>query len=242
MPPKQQRSFDITFLTLLSLFGLILIAILAGFPPNVSENIPWRKPLIGSIFSAICVFGVLSVFSPTQCSTIFRLKKTKYTNNSTSGMFAAHTPSSSRQGHHPRCGKFAAHVFRIRDKTFCTACTGLLLGGLFALAGALLYFFGIWHVAGENSSMVVVFGILGVGLGLFQFNFSNLARFLLNTFFVLGALFILIGIDVQVHSLVFDLFVVSLTLFWLFTRISLSQWDHRRICSECNVAGCKFVS
>jgi hypothetical protein len=239
MIPKQQRNFDITFLTLLSLLGLLLIAILTAFPPNVSGNIPWRKSLIGSIFSTICVLGVLAVFSPTNCSTILKLKESEASNNS--GTFASHTSSSSMQGHHPSCGKFSAHIFRIGNKTFCAACTGLLSGGLFALAGALLYFFGGWYVAGQNSSVIMVFGILGVGLGLFQFKFSNILRLLLNVFFILGCLLILIGIDMLVHSLMFDLFVVSLILFWLFTRISLSQWDHQRICSECNVVGCELV-
>ncbi len=242
MSPNQQRNFEITFLISLSFLSLILIAILTAFPPNVSGNIPLRKPLVGSIFSTICILGVLAVFLPTKCSTIFKLKKAEASNNSISGMFASHMSSSSLQGHHPRCGKFAAHLFRIRDKTFCAACTGLLFGGLFALAGALIYFFDSWYVVGQYSAVSVMFGILGVALGLFQFNFSNLVRLLFNTFFVLGSLIILIGIDVLVHSLVFDLFVVSLILFWLFTRISLSQWDHRRICSECNVAGCEIVS
>lgn len=242
MNPKQQPNFDITFQTLLSLLGLILVAILTAFPPNVSGNIPWRKPLVGSIFSAICVLGVFAVFWPTQCSTIFRLKKTETTNKTTSDMFASHTLSSSQEGHHPRCGKFAAHVLQIRDKAFCAACTGLLFGGLFALAGALLYFFGSWQVIVQNGSMILVFGILGVGFGLFQFIFSDFVRLLLNTFFVLGALLILIGIDLLVNSLVLDLFVISLILFWLFTRISLSHWDHRRICSKCDFICCELAS
>jgi len=241
MTPKQQRSFDIIFLTFLSFFALFLIAILTGSPPNVSGNVPWRKPLIGSIFSLTCILGVLAVFSPNLCLTIFKLKKREAL-NSNSGKFASHSSSSSLQGHHPSCGKFSAHIFRIRNKTFCAACTGLLFGGLSALAGAVLYFFGIWHVAGQHSSVIVMLGILGVGLGLFQFKFSSFLRLLLNTFFVLGTLLILIGIDVLVQSLMFDLFVVSLILFWLFNRISLSQWDHQRICAECDVADCKLTT
>jgi hypothetical protein len=240
MTPKQQRNFDITFLTLLSLLGLLLIALLTAFPPNISGNIPWRKPLIGSIFSAICILGASAVFSPTHCSTILRLKKSEAP-NSNSRTFTSHTSSSSMQGHHPSCGEFSAHIFRIGNKTYCAACTGLLFGGLFALVGALLYFFASWHVGVQNSSLIVVVGILGVGLGLFQFKFRSFVRLLLNTFFVLGTLLILIGVDVLVHSLMFDLFVVSLILFWLFTRISLSQWDHRRICSECNGVACELA-
>jgi hypothetical protein len=211
------------------------------FPPTVTGILPWRKPLIGSIFSSICILGILAVFSPTQCSKILKLRKKENIRNSSSAKLISHGLSSSLQGHHPRCGKYTAHVFQIRNKTFCAACVGLLLGGLLALIGSLLYFFGNWHIVEQNSILIVLVGILGVGLGLFQFKFRNLVRLSLNTFFVLGTLFILIGIDEFVYSLMVDLFVVSLILFWLFTRISLSQWDHERICSECNIAGCEFA-
>ncbi len=238
MPPNQQSNFDITFLTFLAFFGLLLIAILTAFPPKLSGNVPWRKPFIGSIFSTICGLGVLAALSPTRCLTVFKFKRSETISNSTPGTSVSHTSSSSMQGHHPNCGNFSAHVFRVRDKTFCAACTGLLLGGLLALVGTFLYFFGSWHIGGQNTSVFVVFGILGVGLGFFQFKFSEIIRLLLNTFYVLGSMLILIVIDVLLHSLMFDLFVVSLILFWIFTRISLSQWDHQRICSECKIVGC----
>jgi hypothetical protein len=241
MTPKQQRNFDVIFLTLLSFLGLLLIALLTAFPPNVSSGtVLWQKPLVGSIFSAICVLGVLAALSPTQCLRILESIKSKAP-KSNSRTFTSHTSSSSLQGHHPRCEEFSAHVFRIGNKTFCAACMGLLLGGLFVLCGALFYFFGIWFVAVQNSSLMVVFGILGVGLGFFQFKFRGFVRLLLNMFFVLGTLLILIGVDVLVHSLMFDLFVVSLILFWLLTRISISQWDHQRICLECNNVGCELA-
>jgi hypothetical protein len=108
-----------------------------------------------------------------------------------------------------------------------------------ALAGASVYFFGGWHVA-EHSSLMVLLGILGVSFGLFQFKFRNLVRLFVNTFFVLGALLMLVGVDELVRSLFFDLFVFSLIVFWLFTRISLSQWDHEVICSGCETENCSF--
>jgi hypothetical protein len=114
------------------------------------------------------------------------------------------------------------------------------LGGVLALVGTVLYFFSNWRV--EQSSFLMVWGgALGVGFGLFQFRFRSFVRLFLNVFFVLGTFFILIGVDNLIHSVMVDLFLVALTLFWLFTRISLSQWDHERICYTCKVATCKFA-
>jgi hypothetical protein len=239
MPQNLSRNTDITYLVIMSFLGLFLAGMLTVSPPRVHENLLWRKPLIGSIFGLICIFGIIAVFSPTQCSRAFDFGKEK-PSRPYLGKFASHGISSTLQGHHPDCENFAAHVFRIGDKTFCAACTGLLLGGLSALVGTLLYFFSNWRV-GQSSSLMVWVGILGVGFGLFQFKFRSFVRLFLNVFFVLGTFFILIRVDKLIHSVTIDLFLVALTLFWLFTRISLSQWDHERICSACKVATCEFA-
>ena len=239
MPQNLSRIPDITYLVITSFLGLFLAGMLTVYQPRVYENLLWRKPLIGSIFVLICIFGILAVFYPTQCSRVFNFKKEK-PSRSYLGKFASHGTSSTLQGHHPDCENFAVHVFRIGDKTFCAACTGLLLGGFLALVGTLLYFFSNWRV--EQSSLLMVWvGVLGVGFGLFQFKFRSFVRLFLNLFFVLGTFFILIGVDKLIHSMTIDLFLVALTLFWLFTRISLSHWDHKRICSACKVATCEFA-
>ncbi|HUW48701.1 MAG TPA: hypothetical protein VMW36_08160 [Patescibacteria group bacterium] len=239
MSQQHHARMDIKYQLLVSFAGLLLIVVLTVFPPTVTGDFPWRKPVIGSIFSIFCVLGSLAVFSPHQCFRILNLRKKKRTAGSDSAQLASHGTSNALQGHHPTCGKYFAHTFRMKDKTFCAACNGLLLGGLLALAGAAVYFFGDWRVAAPSSLMVLL-GIVGVGFGLFQFKFRSLIRLSVNTVFVLGALSILVGIDELVHSLVFDLFVVSLIIFWLFTRISLSQWDHERICSVCTIENCRI--
>jgi ABC-type multidrug transport system fused ATPase/permease subunit len=240
MPQNLSRSSGITYLIILSFFGLFLAGMLTVYPPRMLENLLWRKPLIGSIFGLICVFGILAVFFPTQCSRVFDFGKEEKPSRFYLGKFASHGTSSTLQGHHPNCENFAAHVFRIGDRTFCVACTGLLLGGFSALVGTLLYFFSNWSVE-PSSSLMVWAGVLGVGFGLFQFKFRSFVRLFLNIFFVLGTFFILTGVDKLVQSVTVDLFLVALTLFWLFTRISLSQWDHERICYTCKVATCEFA-
>ncbi len=238
MSQQRYTKSNIKYRLLVSFLGLSLIAMLTSFPPTTTGSIFWRKPVIGLIFSSICILGILAVFSPNKCLRILDIGKKNTTVGSDSAKLAPHGVSYALQGHHPNCGKFFAHIFRIKGKTFCAACVGLLFGGLLALASAAVYFFGDWQVA-EHSSLMVLLGFMGVSLGLFQFKFKNIIRLFVNTFFVLGNLSILIGIDELIHSLFIDLFVVSLIIFWLFTRISLSQWDHERICSDCEIENCK---
>ncbi|MFQ5758072.1 MAG: hypothetical protein ACE5IF_00170 [Candidatus Bathyarchaeia archaeon] len=222
----------LTFMIAVSFFGLFLVVMLATNPLMMQESFPWRKPIIGLVFGLVCVLGIVAVFFPKQCSTSFHLEKGDRKTSSNAYTPASHGSSPTLRGHHPDCEGFSAHTVRIDDKTLCAACTGLLLGALMALAGAVLYFFGDWHIA-QNGLPAVFVGTLGVGFGLFQLEFRSFVRLLLNAFFVLGAFYILVGIDKLTQSLFIDLFLVVLIVFWLFTRILLSQWDHWRICYTC---------
>ena len=75
MSPRQSIRSDIKYQILLSFAGLLLIVALTVFPPTVTGDSPWRKPVIGSIFSTFCLLGVLAVFSPNKCGTILDRKK-----------------------------------------------------------------------------------------------------------------------------------------------------------------------
>jgi len=234
------RNPFLTFMIGVSFFGLLLVVVLALNPPIVRESFLWRKPLVGSLFWLICVFGILAVFISKQCSAVFDFRKKDKHERLDANMFAFHGTHSIAQGHHPDCENFSAHVLRIGDRRLCAACTGLLLGGLISLVGAFLYFFIGWSI-GESSLQAVFVGLVGVSSGLFQFKVKrSVVRLVLNSFFVLGALLLLVGIDELAQSVFADLFLVILVVFWLFTRISLSQWNNWRICHTCNVDSCGF--
>ena len=234
---QRDGGLDMKVQLLLSFAGLLLVAVLSIFPPTVAGEVSWRKPVVGSIFGTFCVLGILAVFSPNKCGKILGTRKKAVGSESANSV--SHGTSTVLRGHHPTCGKYEAHIFRANGRTYCAACIGLLVGGLIALAAALPYFFGSWRVAEYGSFMVLV-GVAGVSLGLFQFKFRSLIRLAANIVFVFSALLILIGVDGLVQSLVFDLFVFSLIVFWLFTRILLSQWDHKIICSTCETESCDF--
>ena len=221
------------FLLCMSFFGVLLSMLFAFFPPSPSlhEDFVLRKPVVGSVFGVICVLGVVAAFFPTQCANMLTFGRRKgYTLHG----------DSKLGGHHPSCENFSPHVFEIGGRRVCVACTGLTVGGLLALVGTFLYFFADWHV-GQSNVLVVLIGLVGVSLGLFQFRAKrHLVRFSLNVFFVLGSFLVLIGIDGLVQSLFVDFFLVALIVFWLFTRVLISQWDHERICCACDVVVCEF--
>lgn len=230
------RSPPLLFQVTVSLFGLFLVGFFSFNPPTVLETFYWRKPVIGTIFGSICILGILAVFFPRGCSHILEFKKKE------KSATAYKTKNFSiMRGHHPICERFSSHVFQINNRTFCTSCTGLLFGGLFALVGTLYFFFGNMYI--ETSLLVILMGLMFVSISIFQPLLEirrSLFRLSLNICFVIGNFLILIGTDKLAQNFFFDLFLISLSVYWLFTRISLSHWNHRRICHTCKDETCKL--
>lgn len=212
------------FAVIVSIFGFSLVFLLAT-TPQLSDNFPLRKPLVGSIFSLICISGTVAAFYPKQCSKISHFKEEKPDTLSSK-------QSSEIKGHHPTCGNFSAHVMSFNNHTICAACVGLAIGALIALIGTFLYFY--LGVCIFNMGFVtIIIGVVGLVFGFLQLRFKGIARLALNILFVFSAFLVLIGIDELAESLVADLFVIMIISFWLFTRILLSKWDHSQICKKC---------
>ncbi len=217
-------SLFLTFYLSVSLFGVFFVLVLALNPPTIYESFPWRKPVVGLFFGIICVLGIFAALFPRQCMGSIHFRSSEKN-------FKSRWVPATSKGHHPRCQKFYSHVIKIRDRILCAACTGLLVGALLAIAGTILYFFlGL----GINESLLSVsVGTFGILIGFFQLKFRGFARSILNVCFVVGSFLILAGIDRLVQSVIIDLFVTLLIIFWLFTRIQLSHWDHERTCNRC---------
>jgi hypothetical protein len=114
---------------------------------------------------------------------------------------------------------------------------------LVALVGVAVYFFGNWQI-GQHAFWVVWVGVLGVTLGLLQSPLLKIQRSSVRVFsgalLAIGTLLILVVVDELARNFFLDVFLVFLTVFWLTTRISLSQWEHEKICSRCSSASCEL--
>jgi len=82
--------------------------------------------------------------------------------------------------------------------------------------------------------LVVLLGIIGVSTLRIRVPFL---RSFFNWVFVVGFALIVIGID-EIGSLSLDLIAIGFCVFWIYTRIMLSVWDHDRICRGCGY-GCE---
>lgn len=221
--PSETHNSVLMFSVCVSIFGLFMVLILAFDPLISHERLFLQKPLVGFVFSLICVLGILAALFPRQCSQTFHFQR------ESTGLVSHRISVTS---HHPDCEEFSAHVIRIGSHKLCAACSGLFLGAIIALVGTVLYFFAGWHIEVTGSPTVMI-GVTATILGFLQLKLKSFARLTLNVFFVLGAFLVLVGIDELTGSLFIDIFIEAFVVFWILTRIQLSQWDHSRICSRC---------
>lgn len=220
----------------ISFIGIALVLPLATYKPAVQWSFSWRKPLIGFLLALICFSGIFAVFFPEKCSKNVHMRRIGKTSAYKVKDVSSHQLSINFKGHHPDCGNFGAHLIELNELILCAACTGLFIGALIVLAGTVLYFFVEWNFLGPFGLLTVLAGQVGVVLGFFQFKFRGFARSVLNAFFVVACFLMLAGVDGLAENLLLDLYLIGLILFWLFTRILISQWDHLRICRSCSVS------
>jgi hypothetical protein len=228
MKLQANQNYTLGYLIAMSLVALVLVLVIIIVPPITSGSFCLRKQLTGTAFSILCVGGILATLRPGKCTS----RSEAHISPAFSELDAKTSPARTIKGHHPDCGKFSDHTVQFKGTVYCAACLGLAMGSLIALVVTAFYFF-LGASFSEFSVPVVVLGEAGVLTGLIQTKFKGQFRLLANLLFVVGGSLIVAGIDEYAKSLFVDLFLVGAVLLWIFARIALSQWDHRRICAAC---------
>ncbi len=239
---SSSRHFLALFFLGISVFSLTILSILTFRFSTMIIHFPFQKEIIGSIFIIICLLGILIGVFPSKClgilhfrtSNVVSRKKEQNVLKKSGGKFS---------GHHPTCHHFNSHVLHLKNETFCAGCTGLVIGAIISFFGSLLYFFLDFYV--QYDVLVFSLGFFGVFCGLLQYRLpkkdSNKIHFFLNIIFVVGAFLLLIGVDKITSSFFLELYLLIIILFWIITRIMLSQVEHKKICAICDLKKCTYL-
>lgn len=210
----------------ISILGLLIIALMLSRP--VASSPPGGNLAAWAIFSTLCILGATATLFPHACSHSNGLPEDMEPSRTTkiAGIQLAH-------GHHPTCKGFSGHELMFAGKTYCAACTGLLIGAVTAIAVAtlgLLYRMALPPIAGYLGMTFVLLGLIYNPL----LNITNpMMRTLINAFLVPGFSLILVAADRQINMGT-DILVIALCIYWMYTRIQLSRLNHHQICDDCN--------
>ena len=220
--------FSLLVAVIASFFGAVTITVLLLQPVNYHTNFTFTPTLIGSIYAAVCVLGICAVFFPKKCQRTFMFK-----GGIKSSLDQSVTPKMAQySGHHPDCLKFSANRIKIRNTVLCAACSGLLVGAVVVLVGAVFYFFIAYKFLWSNP-WILVGSNAGMLLGLFQVKLTGYFKLAVNALFVFCSFVTLVVTDIVGKSLFIDLYVLGLIVFFLATRILLSEFYNKRTCRQC---------
>jgi len=234
---RKFASLTLLFLIAVSFFGLVLAVVFVVNPPEAQNDYTLRKPVAGSALAVVCVLGIFAVLYPASCAGIAGLKERDKT---------VHSFHKVRvkvlRGHHATCEPYSTHVIKIGNNVFCASCSGLLVGAVIVLVCICLFFFLNLRI-GEKPFVPVLVGVVGVAAGLLYpvvpVKFQNgFTRFFVGVLLAVGSFLIVAGVEEAAKSLSVDLFFVALSVLWLATKMSLSQWEHKRICARCSLDSC----
>lgn len=216
----------------LSLVNLFILAVSTFTFKTTTLNFNLQKQLTGSIFAIICILGIIVGVYPTRCSRIPHFRK-KFDRKELTDQ---ETTTIRFVGHHPKCGNFSTHILLLRGKTYCAGCTGLVLGAIIALLAILSYSLLDFHV-GEYGVFVFWVGFIAVVCGLLQYRIRDgnkgQIHFFLNLTFVLGAFLLLVGIHEITRNFILEVYLLAMIVYWIITRVMISQLEHRKICAAC---------
>jgi hypothetical protein len=210
----------------ISLAGVVIAAgffVTPGSLPSTRGNI-----YVWPIFVALLLLGAAATFFPRRCSRSIvnteDLDPSRYT--SISGVRLIH-------GHHKLCDRFAGHELTVAGKSICAGCLGLFIGATSSLLLSAVYLM-------FNPTIPLEVGMLGlafVTLGLLYIPVLKKLpmglRTAVNAVFVVGFALTLMVV-VGVGNVEMALITIGFFVFWMYTRIQLSQWSHNVICDGCN--------
>jgi hypothetical protein len=214
------------FLLAVAVLGLALVPLLLLQSNVQGDQLPFRRPFVGSLYIVICIVGTIAVFYPGKCRMIFQKPDVSA---------SSIKPSASAvqfKGHHPDCDEFSGNRIKIRGSVFCAACSGLLVGAIASIVGIVLFSLGFFDLA-TGSLWVLTVGEVLMILGLAQIKLRGSVKMAVNALFVVGSFIILVVADLVGQSLLIDAFVFGLIVFMLWFRILLSDWHNKRICVAC---------
>jgi len=238
---RAHASYALLFLIAVSFFGIALAFVFVAYQPVAHEGFALRQPVAGAALTVVCVLGIFAVLYPASCAGIAGFKKQGKT---------LHSFSDSRvkvlRGHHATCARYSTHVMHVDDNVFCSSCSGLFVGAAIVLVCLGLFFFGGLRLS-EEAFVPVSVGAVCVAAALlypfvpvkFQKGFT---RFFAGVLLPVGSFLVLAGVDEASTSFSVDLFVVVLSVLWLATKMSLSQWEHRKTCALCSLSSCNAES
>jgi protein-S-isoprenylcysteine O-methyltransferase Ste14 len=206
----------------ISLVGLWVTALLTYYTASVPSPFQW---LTDAIFIFICTVGGFAGVYP---------EKLRFLHGS--GRKLGESTRAFR-GHHPPCYTYYSHTLKTPIGILCAGCTGLTLGSVAAVSITSIAMLYEWRFGTQTFWVGFLLVAAGVIQHFIDFDDPHLHA-ALNFLLVTGVALLRLGTRLLNGGFVLELLLLALTLYWIDSRIALSEIDHERICARCITQPC----
>lgn len=198
--------------------------------------------ILSVILGAISCAGIAAAARPSDCIGLLTPKSL-----AESSPDHTHdpkgTPAFPLAAHHCSCGRFADHVLRIGDRTFCAGCVGMAAGGACGIGIAIALAAGFLFLGGTTALATTLLGTAAAATGLGQLyrQSSGGMHAAANLAFTAGA--VLLAALLSTHGLAAGAFGLLAALALVGLRIEMSRWRHLSVYAECPwIQTCRGIS
>jgi len=220
----------------LSVAGAALLVVFVLMTPAPTHTLVLlEKMIVAGVFIASCVVGISFSLRPNWVRLFISQKENTVKNHS-------EALQRSFWGHHPDCKTFENHRVIYLDKTWCAGCLGLLIGCLLSIILMILYVVVPFQQPPTISRLLFFLGLLVMALVYLEIILGSrhsIIHVLSNGMLILSFFIITASIVELSGKVEYGLYTILLCILWLDTRIQLSRWHHRRLCSSC-LQSCKI--
>lgn len=217
------------YATLSAIAAALLLAVTFLHGPASTVR-PLDRSFVGAAFLVGCAAGIAFAVRPGWYRRAAK----------TADHSASSAPGSAvrrrRQGHHPDCGHFSAHVLRTGRGNLCAGCTGLAAGSVASIPLAVAFVSIPTSLPTAPTQALVL-----VGMALVAANFGKAVRpprsaavhAVLDFLLVIGFLLVVAGVFYRTGTLAYGAVGVTFSVLWLDTRVRVASWRHAEACRVC---------
>ena len=207
----------------LSAVGMILVFIALG---NGLSSVAQQHPVHLIVFVSLCVLGAVATLFPRRCSPEIRVSGDLHASRYTDVL-------SIRviHGHHSECRDLSNHEILLGEKRICAGCLGLLVGSFIAVILTATQAIQRIPIPMQFGYLGLAFVVAGIVYSMVIPGSPPVLRTVLNALLVTGFAIVYLVLT-SVRNL--GLMGISLSIFWMFTRIRLSRWSHKKLCACCD--------
>ena len=217
--------------------AVLIILVVGTIPSHIQPISLLEKVGLACVFIFCCIIGISFTLHPNWARRYF----SKFKDEEKNTLLQV---KREFQGHHPDCSTFQNHTIQWKKKTWCAGCLGLFIGLCVSILLMILYMITDFQLTNMMFILLILLGLFILPVVYVEIIYRTryaIVHVFINSMLPLSFFIITISVGGFTGKFVYGFFTILLCFLWLDTRIQLSKWHHRLLCTNC-LESCKMFT